>query len=99
LIQVQLKAPSALIGIGYTTPAAVRRSFVFLEVGGFAGMNADPFSSKWMRNYPKLSWKSTTCGSWPRFISTKNRIAGGLKFSPLAVNLIFPNVKDQAPER
>jgi hypothetical protein len=35
-------------------------SLIFLEVGGTAGMKADPFSSKSMWNYPKLSWKSTT---------------------------------------
>jgi hypothetical protein len=32
----------------------------FFELGGSAGMKADPFPRKTMRNYPKLSWKSTT---------------------------------------
>jgi hypothetical protein len=40
-------------------------------------MKTDPFPAKTMRNYPKLSWKSTTCDAWPALPIDQNRIAGG----------------------
>jgi hypothetical protein len=61
---------------------------VFSEVGGSAAMKAGPFFQKTMRNYPELSWKSTTCDAWPALPIDRNRIAGGFATAPFTVDLI-----------
>ena len=62
-----------------------QRSFIFFEVGGSPGIETGPFSSKTMRNYPELSWKSTTYVSQPTILidPKQNRWR---QFSPLAIN-------------
>jgi len=60
---------------------------VLLEDGGSAGMKAGPFSQKTIRNYPKLSWKSTTCDAWPALLIHRNRTAGGFTTAPFAADL------------
>jgi hypothetical protein len=60
----------------------------FFELGGSAGMTAGPFLRKTMRNYPKLSWKSTTCDACPALPIDLNRTAGGFATAPFAADLI-----------
>jgi len=83
--------PGTLTRDGYTSPAAVQIISYSFKAGGAAGMKAGPFSQKTMRNYPKLSWKSTTCDAWPTFLIDLNRVARGLAnaFSPLTSSLKF----------
>jgi hypothetical protein len=65
--------------------------------GGAAGMKAGPFLRKTMRNYPKLSWKSTTCDAWPALLIDQNRIAGGFfATAPFAADLI-PKISMNKP--
>jgi hypothetical protein len=45
-------------------------------------------SSKNMRNYPKLSWKSTTCDTWPALPIDLNRNAGGFATASFALDLV-----------
>ena len=85
---VRLSAPAGLTLNGYTTPAAVRRNSCFFELGGSAGMKASPFHRKTMRNYPKLSWKSTTCDAWPALPIDLNTNAGGIATAPFSADLI-----------
>jgi hypothetical protein len=59
----------------------------FFELGGSAGMKAGPFSSKTMQNFPKLSWKSTTCDAQPALPIDQNRTAGGFATAPFAADL------------
>jgi hypothetical protein len=63
-----------------------RRLFGELPVvfgfGGSAGMKAAPFSQKTMRNYPKLSWKSTTWDASPALPIDLNRSAGSFATAP-----------------
>jgi len=49
-----------------------------------------------MRNYPKLSWKSTTCVRRPSILIDQNRTGGGFNFSPLATDLLSQIVKERA---
>ena len=51
-------------------------------------MKAGPFSSKTMRNYLKLSWKSTTYDAWPALPIDLNRNAGGFATAPFAADLL-----------
>ena len=74
-----------------------RRSLIFFEVGGAAGMKAGLFSGKTMRNYPKLSWKSTTYDAWPALPIDLNRTAGGLATAPFAADLIPKMSMSKAP--
>jgi len=87
---VRLNAPTRLTRDGDTTPAAVRRISWFFEVGGPAGMKAGPFSQKTMRNYPKLSWKSTTYDAWPALPIDLNRTAGGFATAPFRPLTSYP---------
>jgi hypothetical protein len=41
-----------------------------------------------MRNYPELSWKSTTYDAWPALPIDLNRIAGGFATAPFAADLL-----------
>jgi len=59
-------------------------------------MKAAPFSQKKLRNYPKLSWKSTTCDAWPALPIDQNRIAGGFATAPFAADLI-PKISMNKP--
>jgi hypothetical protein len=49
-----------------------------------------------MRNYPKLSWKSTTCDAWPALPIDLNRTAGGFATAPFAADLI-PKISMNKP--
>ena len=87
---VRLNAPTRLTRDGDTTPAAVRRISWFFEVGGSAGMKAVRFLKKTMRNYPKLSWKSTTYDAWPALPIDLNRTAGGFATAPFRPLTSYP---------
>jgi hypothetical protein len=71
----------------------------FFEVGGPAGMKADPSRSKKSWNYPELSWKSTTCVAirvQPQ-ITTKRALD---EFGPLGCHFPYPKLsKNKHPRR
>ena len=54
-----------------------------------AGHHSTQKASEISWDYVKLSWKSTTCVSWPSILIDPNRIAGGLNFSPPAADPCF----------
>ena len=81
-------APSIWTRDVYTSPAAVRRISHLFKIGESAAMKGGPVSQKTMRNYPKLSWKSTTCDASPALPIDLNRTAGGFATAPLAADLI-----------
>jgi len=85
---VRLNAPPRLTSDEDTTPAAVRRISHLFKIGESAAMKGGPVSQKTMRNYPKLSWKSTTCDASPALPIDLNRTAGGFATAPLAADLI-----------
>jgi len=49
-----------------------------------------------MRNYLKLSWKSTTCDASPSLPIDRNRTAGGFTTAPIAADLI-PKISMNKP--
>jgi hypothetical protein len=85
---VRLNTPATLARDRHTSPAAVRRNSLFFGFGGSAEMKAVSLLQKTMRNYPKLSWKSTTCDAWAAILIDLNRIADGLKTAPFAADLL-----------
>jgi hypothetical protein len=63
----------------------IARRFRIWRIGWNEGRSV---SSKKMRNYPKLSWKSTTCDAWPALPIDLNRTAGSFATAPFAADLL-----------
>jgi len=85
---VRLSAPATLTQDEHTTPAAIR-NISYVSRGWRIGCNEGrSVFSKTKRNYPKLSWKSTTCDAWPALLIDWNRTVGGFATAPFAADLI-----------
>jgi hypothetical protein len=58
-----------------------------------------PLDPKNRRNYPKLSWKSTTCVSFTLDSDRPKQNRRRFNFSPLIADPVIPNFKERAPKR
>jgi len=74
---VRLDTPTTLTGDKNTTPAAVRNDFLSFRSWRSGWNEGGSVFFQTMRNYMKLSWKSTTCVSQPSILIDPNRSAGG----------------------